>query len=282
LTSTPEPEADLLLESEEDLGSVFSGFSTDGDDTGSLPSIGKADGPFSEQMFNVKTILGQLTRISTAIRRSGAKYRYQKADATLKEELFKDFKTHLTFIILMGSIEANTEEPANTTAMRVRITDPKRLTAVQERLIRANIVRRNRIKFATRFMKRVKKPVAQQPQQPPPRIIKLPDATDKSKSRLPQIPAEAIVDRPIIPPQTSSIIAPSITQTATEMGSQFNWQQVAEPKNSSPSVVTRVTRTGAAQDYPSCPKPIPDGVLQCPYCADLLSDSYSQNASRWM
>jgi hypothetical protein len=278
LTSTSEPEADQLLESGGDFGSVFSGFSTDGDDTGSLPSIGKADGPFSEQMFNVKTILGQLTRISTAIRRSGAKYRYQKADATLKEELFEDFKTHLTVVILMGSIEANTEEPADTTAMRVRITDSKRLTAVQDRLIRANIVRRNRIIFATQSMK----PVAQQPQQPPPTIIELPDATDKPKLRVLQISAKAIVDRPVISPQAPSIIAPSITQTATEMGSQFNWQQVAESKNSSPSVVTRVTRTGAAQDYPSCPKPLYDDFLQCPYCADMLPDSYSKNASRWM
>jgi len=282
LTLTSEPEADPLLESGGDFGSVFSGFSTDGDDTGSLPSIGKADGPFSEQMFNVKTILGQLTRISTAIRRSGAKYRYQKADATLKEELFEDFKTHLTVVILMGSIEANTEEPADTTATRVRITDSKRLTAVQHRLIRANIVRRNRIIFATRSMKLVEKPVAQQPQQLPPTITELPDATDKPKLQLLQISAKAIVDSPVIPPQTPSIIAPSITQTATEMGSQFNWQKVAESKNSSPSVVTRVTRTGAAQDYPSCPKPLYDDVLQCPYCADLLPDSYSKNASRWM
>lgn len=233
-------------------------------------------------MFNVKTILGQLTRISTAIRRSGGKYRYKKADASLKDELFEDFKTHLTVIIHMGSIKVDTKEPVNISAIQARVADPKRLTAVQDRLIRANIVRRNRIIYATRPMKPVEKPLAQQPQQPPSRIIELLDKMDESKSRLPQLPTKAIVNKPVIPPQAPSKIASSSIQTATEIGSQVNWRKVAEPKNLSPSVVTRLTRTGAAQNYPSCPKPIYDDVLQCPYCADILPHSYSNNASRWM
>jgi hypothetical protein len=259
------------------LGSIFSGFSTDGDDTGSLPSIGKTGGPFSEHMFNIKTILEQLARISTAIRQSGAKYRYQKADASLKEELFEDFKKHLTLVILMGSIKANTEEPVDAFAIQARITDP-RLTTVQERLIRANIVRRNRITS----MKPVETPAVQQPQQHLPRIIEAPDATAEPTSRLPQQLTKAVSDKPVISPQVPSIKAPSLTQTATEMGSQFNWEQVAEPKKSSASVATRVTRSGAAQDYPSCPKPVSGDFLQCPYCADMLPESYSKNPSRWM
>jgi hypothetical protein len=270
-----------LLEPEDGVGSVFSGFSTDGGDTDSLHSIGNADEPFSEQMFNVKTILGQLARISTAIRRSGAKYRYRKADASLKEECFEDFKTHLTVVILMGSIEASTEEPADTTAIRARITDSKRLTAVQEQLIRANIVRRNRIIFATRSMKPVETPASQQPQQQPARVIEVPTATAEPTSRLSQKPTKPTSDEPAIPPQVPSIIAPSITQTATEMGSQFNRQHAVGPKKSTLSVVTRVTRTGTTQDYPSCPEPISDELLQCPYCADLLPAIYSKNQSRW-
>ncbi len=42
--STAETESDAV----EDSASVFSAFSTDDDDTASLPSIGKGDGPFSE------------------------------------------------------------------------------------------------------------------------------------------------------------------------------------------------------------------------------------------
>lgn len=268
-----------MLESGDDVGSVFSGFSTDRRDTDSLPSIGKADGPFSEQMFNVRTILGQLARASTAIRRSGAKYRYRKADASLKEEDFEDFKAYLTVIILM--VAANTEELADTTAIRTRLMDSKPLTEVQKRLINANIVRRNRIIFATQSMKPFETPAAQQPQQQPVMAIEVPAATAEPTPRLSQKPTKQISDGPAIPPQAPSVKASSIARTATEMGSQFNCQHAVEPKKSTPSVVTCVTRIGAAQDYPSCPEPISDELLQCPYCADLLPATYSKNQSRW-
>ena len=221
-------------------------------------------------MFNIKTILGQLVRISTAVRRSGTKYRYRKADASLKEEDFEDLKSHLTFIILMGSIQPSA-------AMQFSISDPNRLTTVQKRLIHANIVRRNRIIFATRSMKPVAKPAAQQVQQPQQQLLKIaeiPAPKAKPTARLPPR-----LDELAVPPQAPSIVAPSITRTATEIGSQFNWQ-AAEPKKT-PSVVTRVTRIGAAQDYPSCPDPISDELLQCPYCADLLPVEYSKHQSRW-
>jgi hypothetical protein len=255
------------------VGSVFSGFSINESDTDSLPSISKA--AFSEQMFNVKTILGQLVRISTTIRRSSTKYRYRKADASLKEEDFQDFKTHLIAILFISSIKGDATET------QARITDySKQLTAVQERLIHANIVRRNRIIFATRAMKSVETRAAQKSQQQPVRVIEVPTTTPETTPRLPQKPTKPISDGPAIPLQAPSIIAPSITQTATDMGSQFNWQYAVGSK-STLSIVTHVTRTGAAQDYPSCPEPISGKLLQCPYCADLLPTIYAKDQSRW-
>jgi hypothetical protein len=275
--STLETEVDsLLVPQNDDAGSVFSGFSSDSSDTYSLPSIGKSDGLFSEPMFSVKTILGQLTRISTAIRRSGTKFRYKKADMSLKEEDFEDFKTHLTVIILKSNIQSCTEVPADNDAIRACITDEKRLTVVQKRLINANIVRRNRIKFATRSIKPVEISTAQQV-----KAIEVPTATAVPTPRLPQKPTKRISDRPDIPPQAFSTIAPSVTQTATEMGFQLNLQHAVKLKKSTPSVVTCVTQTGTNQDYPSCPEPISDELLRCPYCADLLSAIYAKNQSRW-
>jgi hypothetical protein len=256
----------------DDSGSVFSALSIDGDDTASLPSIGKADGPFSEQMFSVKIILGQLARISTAIRRSGTNYRYEKADASLEEEDFQEFKTHLTIVILMGNIETQTEEPAHNFDITAQVTDSGRLTAVQQRLLRANIVRRNRIHFAIRSMKR---PTLSQP------MTRTIQAQDVRVESAPQVPTKVATNKSTFSPQAPSIGTPSVTQTATEIGSQFNWLHVAESKKSSPSVMTKVTRTGTTQDYPNCPKPISDDILQCPYCADILPASYAKNVSRW-
>ena len=59
-----ETKKDPLLEPEDDVGSIFSSFSTDEGDTDSLPSVGNADEPLSEQMFNIKTMLGELARVS--------------------------------------------------------------------------------------------------------------------------------------------------------------------------------------------------------------------------
>jgi hypothetical protein len=68
LTSKLEVEGEQLLEREEDLDSIFSGFSKDADDTELLPSIGKANEPFSQHVFKIEIILGQRARISTVIR----------------------------------------------------------------------------------------------------------------------------------------------------------------------------------------------------------------------
>lgn len=261
----------------DDADSIFSVSSSDGDDTNSLPSIGKADGPFSEQMFNVKTIFSQLARISIAIRRSGANYRYQKADSSLKEDDFEEFKAHLTMVILMGSIGTHTEEPVDSFAITAQMTDSDLLTDIQQRLIRANIVRRNRILFATRDMKAAEKLEPQKPIE----LIRELDAIIEPAPQLLQMAVKDNFEIHVTVSQAPSVIAPSTIRTATEIGSQFKWEQVTEPRKSTASVMTKVTRTGAAQDYPNCPKPISNDILQCPYCADILEASYSKNISRW-
>jgi hypothetical protein len=124
LTPTLEVEGEKLLEREEDLDSIFSGFSKDADDTESLPSIGKANGPFSQHVFKIEIILGQRARISTVIRQSSARYRYQTADASLEEQLFEDLKQELTNAILVGNIVAKAREPVENFAMHSRVTDP--------------------------------------------------------------------------------------------------------------------------------------------------------------
>ncbi|KAL6832172.1 hypothetical protein V8C40DRAFT_238033 [Trichoderma camerunense] len=244
-----------------------------------IPGVEQTNDGFSEQAFNIKTILGQLTRISTAIRRSGAKFRHEKADMALQEQNFEEFKAHLTFIILMPAIENYSHGSSDGDAIRLRISDQGRLTTVQKRLIQANIIRRNRIIFATRSMKQIKN---QDPQQNKlPEIAELPflnpESTEYFKIMQRQLIADGLHPLPALP---SSIITSSIAQSSTEIGSEFGLQAVPHKKNT-PSTMTRITQTGDHQDYPTCPVPVSDEVLQCPYCADLLPVEYAKNKSRW-
>ena len=107
------------------------------------------DTALSEPVSYVKTILNQLTRISIAIRKSGAKYRFERADEALNEADFDDFRKHLTTLILMRFEDL---ENRNLSAVEKvhRASDFKRLSQVQRRLVHANILRRNRIERTAR------------------------------------------------------------------------------------------------------------------------------------
>jgi hypothetical protein len=77
----------------------------------------EASGPIlSEYISYVKTILGQLLRISLAIRKFGNKYRFEKADGALDENSFKEFRKHLTTVILMTFEDPEAKDPTVATA----------------------------------------------------------------------------------------------------------------------------------------------------------------------
>lgn len=282
--------ANHSLKSDADISTL----SSSSDQASKLESIfdhEKIDEDFSEQAFSIKTIVGQLTRISTAIRRSGAKYRHQRADISLREQEYDEFKRHLAIIILMSTMEGDPSvenDPTRSTyprgsvdwdVIRSRVSDQKRLTTVQKRLIRANIVRRNRIIFATRSIKQIKNRILPQEDQ---LVIDRPQSIDfESITHVTREPRQLSTDesRPL-PTLPSSTRTPSIVQSSTEIGSQFNLEALP-PKKATPSVMTRVTRTGDRQDYPPCPVPLSNEFLQCQFCADLLPIEYAKNKSRW-
>jgi hypothetical protein len=66
-------------------------------------------------MKAIDVILGQLARISVAIRRSGARSRLQKADSSFKIKEHNELKDHLQVVVLyrpgMSSAEFNKSEP---------------------------------------------------------------------------------------------------------------------------------------------------------------------------
>lgn len=282
--SLTSPEAVSLIEAN-DTTTTFSGFSGLSSDESASESEGfDQKDPCVEHFFHIRTILDQLSRASTAIRRSGIKYRHEKADKALDENDFTDFKAYLTITILTATVKSRKDESAVYNTLVDQVTDQNRLDLVQRRLIHANIIRRNRIIFATRDIKRANHITEydMHPRVDIPRIIKNWPTNDPvpESAVAPAVP----ISRPtvLLPKGTSVLDAPSTVQSATEIGSGLHLQALMEPpKSASPSVMTKITETGATRDYPSCPKSTIGKQLQCPFCADILSMDYSTNKSRW-
>lgn len=235
----------------------------------------------AEHMSYVKSILGQLSRLAVAVRKSGNKDRFKKADSSLDDSAFVEFRKHLTVVILRAFEDPEARHLPALEKM-TRVSDSTRLDRVQQRLVHANILRRNRIEvmaqshnLRTRQMRST--------QQPGP-LVKSLDMTDTpsqiAPSRgVPQQPNPSLtISRPA--PQGSSVAGQSRTVTATatitEAGSDLDdrFRQILAQK--SVSAVTAMTRIGASQTYPRCPSLDMDGSLICPYCGDLLPAEYAE------
>ncbi|KAH8598652.1 hypothetical protein B0O99DRAFT_591887 [Bisporella sp. PMI_857] len=113
------------------------------------------ENPLYFNVFNIKEILKQLTRLHAAIREAGIQLRHHKADTSLKSVLEQncnglgEFREDLTATIMAG----------------LEIWDPKKglpkpwekiNRKLIKRLVDANIRRRNRIFFATEKMRKEK------------------------------------------------------------------------------------------------------------------------------
>jgi hypothetical protein len=87
------------------------------------------------------------------------------------------------------------------------------------------------------------------------------------------------MEKPSEDPTPSRVVPSTKSLTATELGSRFVLPVISayEPKKAM-SVATKMTRTGAKQDYPPCPGE--KGSFQCPYCVQVLPEEYSVK-SRW-
>jgi len=242
-----------------------------------------------EYISYVRTILDQLTRISLTIRRAGAKYRLERVDKTLKAteetEEIKAFRQHLITIINSRFPDKGGEGVSATEKMK-RIYDGK-LSAVQLKLIRANILRRRRIDNFTSTRTLTTRVLVEAPKEV--RIQKQ-DQTLATMDNAPSIsmesskPKESKLATPIIPevhdtPAEKTRSVYTAAKTATDVGPNFDIKDLSADKT--PSRITRMTKIGGSQAYPACPKPLPNGTLVCPYCNDKLPNSYAKNEQSW-
>ncbi|UNI19461.1 hypothetical protein JDV02_005643 [Purpureocillium takamizusanense] len=244
--------------------------------------------------FYIETNLKLLAKISMAIKKSGVKLRHLKADEYLethsKDDEYTQLRNHLLFLILVGPYEQKlfgelsrwviAEYIPKTVEIVIRswIVDPSRATPMQQRLIEANITRRNRIVYATAAANIVAsshfREAIPQPANEPAKGTKTLDVDTQKLSPI----VDSSRTMPILLKPANS---PTVkTSTATELGSQFALPITLpfEPKTGQQSVATRMTQTGIKQSYPVCPAK--KGSFQCPYCVQVLSEDYTA-MSRW-
>ncbi|KAK6332695.1 hypothetical protein TWF730_004354 [Orbilia blumenaviensis] len=244
-----------------------------------------SDPTLSENIYYIKDILSQLWRISRAIRESANKYRFAKADDSLNEDDFEDYRQHLTAIIL--SAFEDQEAAGLTPAERMRrALGYDRLTQVQKRIIRLNILGKNRIQFVARSQNtKARLEAASQRSESTPLIKDLEHPNIGSNN-------EHMVHQPelsSIAPTPSRIAAEGSTRsdalntgiTATEVDSRLNIEVASTEETVSGT--TEVMKIALSQSHPCCPSLNPDGSLVCPYCDDLLPPNFakSENEKDW-
>lgn len=99
-----------------------------------------------QSMKEVDDNLSQLTRVMIAVRKAGTRSRLEKADASFDAASppLRAFRRHLELLLLVRAGEEQTSDSV------FQLFDQERLTAIQLRLIDANIRRRNRFLYAQR------------------------------------------------------------------------------------------------------------------------------------
>lgn len=239
-----------------------------------------ADSIAIECISYIRTSLDRLASISLIIRKAGSKYRFERADRALKEDDFTDFSIHLTQVILRAFPVPDAAQ-LKPQQLIDRLSDNGRLTAVQKQLIRANILRKNRIEYVNRHRGEKLSTVKDAKQ------VADSHGGDKSSSIPPSSLSGHTVSRLSRPlekraPESNASFkaattAPSAMDsaapTATDMDSHFD----AHAR----STASNLTRVGATLDYPRCPNIGQNHQLICPYCLDILPSSYLKSEQAW-
>lgn len=249
-------------------------------------------------MYYIRTTIEFLSRISVAIRKSGTKFPHRKADKLLpqREHKLKEFRDYLRYTILIGPWKMqllNFIRYRHTVTKEQRwrmveivvhasLCDSGRLSAVQQRLIQANLVRRNRIDV---YQHRLKGRAGMFEASVSPRSVNLREEPQAAKGEKSPAPSRGGRTRPRVreiprAPPTAELSAVS-SGSATKLAPSF----VLPPRpreGDSKSVSTKVSHGVFKQDYPRCPAPKGNDFF-CPYCAQPLDSSYSdpKNSRKW-
>ncbi|KAL4780809.1 hypothetical protein BJX76DRAFT_34859 [Aspergillus varians] len=226
----------------------------------------------SQAIQDVNDILGQLSRITISIRQAGTHARIQKADASYDpgHPQIRALSQHLQLLLLAkpskdGALQARASSQGIGVLLcrdDTTVIDSHSLTATQQRLIEANLKRRNRFLYAQRH------------------AMKL---SDRDQPPSTSIPASRKL---VLPP-----VINTLKRTAEEHGvpkaySATTATEVQDPialptQASAQPATTVISAISSRVTYPRPPPLRSDqNVFKCPCCCQTLSTSMSRG-SQW-
>ncbi|KAE8320572.1 hypothetical protein BDV39DRAFT_211546 [Aspergillus sergii] len=226
----------------------------------------------SQAIQDVKYIIGQLSRITIAIRKTGTNAGIQKADASYDpaHPQIEALSQHLQLILLAKPNKNGTlQAEASSQGMRLfscidntTVINSQSLTTIQQRLIESNLKRRNRFLYAQRHaMKLSERNQVPSVSLPTPRKPPMPSVLD-------------VFERTTEEHEMPKVYS---TTTATEV-------QEPTPLPAQASAQPATTAISAISSRVTYPRPPPlksdQNVFQCPCCCQTLSTSVSRG-SRW-
>jgi hypothetical protein len=256
-------------------------------------------------MYSIRTTLEYLSRISAAILESGTKFGHQRVDKLMKQRAaeLEEFRTYLLHLVLFGPAKIhllNWVRYRQTAIgeltrkkmwiiLRAYFKDSRRLSPVQDRLIQANLIRRNRFDIYSGIYRQksegqetrvtnTNEPAAHATMEAtmPPQDNQPAPAPSQSQS------FESTPQTQETPRQPATVgRSVQSSQPITEIAESFVVPRRPR-KRETRSVCTKVSQGVLGQDYPKCPGDEGENFW-CPYCAQQLDSSYSnrKNYRRW-
>ncbi|KAL8344186.1 hypothetical protein RB601_004623 [Gaeumannomyces tritici] len=178
-----------------------------------------------------------------------------------------------------------------------QLQDAWSLTPIQERLIRANILRHHRIIFFAEPARKKTTLLASrgrcEEQEPERKKVKLSEESgyNQASASVARLGGESASTpsesrKPISEEERPPGGQAGLSQVPATMtiASDLDIKGVTGPKWS-PSHVAVGTTIQETQYYPRCPKALPDGpakgMIQCPYCTEILPGEYEKEDRHW-
>lgn len=232
----------------------------------SLSQVGKGS---DHGIQNIDSAIRNLALIGVAIRRTGKASRSRRADRTFDPDEHPEFRKHLECVLLLRP----TEEGRHPDEL-----DPCKLSALQRRLIDANLRRRHQFLLAQR---RSRNQRGAQEQHPAPEITPCVDDTPRKGAQ-----PEGSQDHP---PTLSTRgknppLAPTISGLSRASTAKGTLKYSYTPaKRYTPGVTkTQITFIAADAEFPEPPViPRDREIFQCPCCCQSLHVETFKDPKLW-
>ncbi|RMJ10278.1 hypothetical protein CDV36_010111 [Fusarium kuroshium] len=226
-----------------------------------------------EAILDIEAALGSLASLALAVRRTGKRSRLHKADRLFNEGEHSELKQHLECIAVLRPTEKGYSSRRFKQKLEV-------LTPVQQRLVTANLRRRNRFLQARRHSTGLKRrnPELSSVSEDP--VNQAHQPVFSPNLEIP-IPAPSVIEQPLKLLKNSD--APTISGTSASVPeSKLRYTDPSLKKPEVSTARTEVTRITATAHYPR-PQLADDNqhMFQCPCCYQTMPVQEVKTNARW-